>query len=848
MKETIVYSNLLNQTELLRSLSLNGVNSFNYRVYRFNDLLENAHLRLGAFNRASMVNQKDALFLLESFIRDIYSFSSFTDVRHAFNTIHDLRMNITSDDEFKEFQDKVASKLKANQNINILTQIYQKYLEELNKRSLCDDVLLAKSIIKQNKKIYEEICILEEETLTPLEILLLNTLGTIKKVSLVDLYHKTLIKDAKVDTIKAYYGEKSEIDGILSDIAEHKYPLDSCLIVLAKKDKYVHLLNEDSRIYNIPMTFECGLPIHLSTPYSLYQLLDLLKNQYFYDVNGYLRLLKASCFKSDLLVKPQSLETVANLLGRWKVSYDKNSNDAFLANYQSINPIYRESFIDKVDHRSWIKKEAEQEALHALEEFSNGLPYIIKNYTNIPSDSYKDFNELASTYILDTINQANGLVNKSFINTYLEEMKDKYLLGKAFKSGALHVTTISRALSTVRPHIYIVGLSAANFPGKPIEDYLMNNEAYHLLTGSNSKSDERIIQKREYLISLINIYKSLGVNVHLTYSCKNIEEVKDVNPSSVVFEYAHKIGFSIKDSRESAKQFDNQISSLRKMSELFKDNKEISIVRPNIAQPLHPNDLLTKGYSPSALSTYLKCKLRFYLTNVLYADKPREYDAISIFQGGVFGDLVHLVMETYANNKNKYPTEESFIALADELFEAYIKFNVPLVNPNDQYDDFILSCVHAYNAIKDYEFVGAEIEIKDQDILGIKFHSSIDLLVKDPNTGDYIIFDYKSAKSIDHANNDFIQDIQGIIYAYLLEKEKGIKVKRVSFIYTRFNKIFTYEDPFSVDTQNKLKDLISEFTDTIKNKSFPIPVFNEKVLEEDVCKYCNYEHICHKGK
>ena len=59
-------------------------------------------------------------------------------------------------------------------------------------------------------------------------------------------------------------------------------------------------------------------------------------------------------------------------------------------------------------------------------------------------------------------------------------------------SGKLHVTTIDKAIGYHKKYVFILGLSASNYPGKPQEDYLVSDDLYFKL-GLKEKNSEFIV-------------------------------------------------------------------------------------------------------------------------------------------------------------------------------------------------------------------------------------------------------------------------------------------------------------------------------------------------------------------
>ncbi len=102
---------------------------------------------------------------------------------------------------------------------------------------------------------------------------------------------------------------------------------------------------------------------------------------------------------------------------------------------------------------------------------------------------------------------------------------------KVAKSGCLYITDINSAISSLRKHVFIIGLDS-NFPGGPKENYLIFDEEYDK-TGSNYYNSKEIVRRKEKVLrALINASEDL----YLTYPYFELAALEDNNPSSVFFD------------------------------------------------------------------------------------------------------------------------------------------------------------------------------------------------------------------------------------------------------------------------------------------------------------------------
>jgi CRISPR/Cas system-associated exonuclease Cas4 (RecB family) len=137
-----------------------------------------------------------------------------------------------------------------------------------------------------------------------------------------------------------------------------------------------------------------------------------------------------------------------------------------------------------------------------------------------------------------------------------------------------------------------------------------------------------------------------------------------------------------------------------------------------------------------------------------------------------------------------------------------------------------------------------EVVLKEEDLhavheTGIKLHGYPDR-VERLEDGSCWIVDFKTGNNITHITNDPDTCLQGIIYAYLMEK-KGYRVSGGEFRY--FRKEDTVPFRYTEELKNSLYEKLTEFKTALENGDFPsVP----KEEQADACKYCKYGQICVK--
>lgn len=864
----LFYSSKVNSTELLRSLSLFDVDTFNVRIFAFNDLLDAVNSRLGYIVKNKVLSSSEIEERVLSFFLKKVKLDnpSYLDVKHFLQTTNNIRLQITESNEL----DKINSIVEANKDIkslNLLRDFIVSYFDNLGDD--IDQIMLAHKVIdylknNNSKKLFTEITYFKEDDLLPLEKELLSVIAEeVNETSVLDLFGSRREKKS-LKSINPRYGTRNEVAHVIKDIISNKYPLDECQIVLINKPVYTNELFKFMLNYDLKMTFEGGIPINLSDAYKLYTTINNLEKKYFYDVNGYLNLFSSESLDLEKLgVKHK--EQVAQLLGRMKIKFEKDKNDGYLQEFNFVKDNYTEEFkliLEKIDRQiAWNLDEILNEVYHVIDELSQGKAYFIEEYTkqNIPND---DFHQKAVEFIAETIEYSESdKIPQEIKKSYLASIDNKYLNNQLFKDDAIHVTTIQKALSSFRKHTYIIGLNSAFYPGSLTEDFLFSDDLYEQLTITNVKNitEDNLNKKNDYLKTVIETYLSLGIDLSLSYNCQEIKEVRELNPCSVLLDYATEFfgdPEALNKLKEKCSYYDDGLSALSNIEDIVVNNNDIKEKQLDVLQVKSDGTnnkgtkLLDASYSPSKIPEYLRCPLKFYLDNIVGADNEITYDNLRPMSGNRFGDLIHYVMEHFIKDAPNASKDE-IVSYGEILYGLYTKIDRSISDDNLEKKPFLASVEHAYNYLKkNYIIKGSLTEEKvgygkDRALAKIgeiHFNGSIDLVTKDKD-GNYVILDYKTGSNVEHIDNDINTCIQALIYANLFKQKYGHEVSKVVFYYTRFDKVITFDNPCSDEVRKELEERIALFAQALKDLQFPIA---SKETQEEACKYCKYMNICHK--
>ncbi|MCK3685130.1 PD-(D/E)XK nuclease family protein [Maribellus sp. YY47] len=306
---------------------------------------------------------------------------------------------------------------------------------------------------------------------------------------------------------------------------------------------------------------------------------------------------------------------------------------------------------------------------------------------------------------------------------------------------------------------------------------------------------------------------------------------------------------------------------------------------PEIAQRLLDKNTEDRPLSPSAINTYLNCRLKFYFRYVAGLPEPDEVK--EEIDGVVFGNIFHDTMEAlYAPFVGKVidkPDLDRILAdkvnlnneITRQIAIHYLKLREPLKGPVKLEGTTLL----IFENIKTYlrQLIKRDKEIAPFTIISLETKYKRTLQVQgrpvwvggtidrvDQLEGKYRVIDYKTGKVeslvLNDVNELFERDakdpkkviLQALIYVWGLEGN-GADKEVYPAIYG-LHKIF--EENFSPDiTLKKEKAVVAfdelreEFEDQLQN--LVAEIYSEQNVfyqteHAEKCKYCPYNGICRR--
>ena len=864
LKSTIVLSNSIDESEKIKSLGSFNVSTFDLRYMSALELAEYLLQLSGISYKEEFVKNDLIAATLYTKVREIPYFGLFTynDVLQLVSTLEDLRYQIVDNEAETIFAklptDKFVTK---NSAVKQAYELLVKYLEE---NHLIDEVGIIRLALEKIKPIEGiDFVIYEKSHLRPLELALLNkAAGKVVKEKPINEEKK----DLKIKSYTKAFGQTNEIEDILNYIYENNIPFDQCLIASAEEANYSNILSNYRDLLNAPITIGVGKLITSTGPGKLFALLDdWMMNHYRYEY--LLKVVRSESFdvekfKKDLNLDGDltainedlgkryqiTLESVTEIVGRLKVRFDNPEDN--LKKYDAYEELIRRYFAEKYhEDESKSRYKSMGYVRKFIEIINYGLANFIERYAVI-RDAKVDENALGKILRMLSFEKEYAIKH--------EDVRDQLFGQKIAREkpqpGSLYFTSISRAASCLRKYLFITGLSSNNYPGSSKENPLLLDRDYEPF-GVKEASNREIGNNKDNYEYLLEEAKKYDVEIHLSWASYNSESLKTQNSSSVVFETYKKENGENKTLADFDKEFksdkyryieffSNKLMSISSIGEALVNNKPNNCIKDEEkeAEELPVKALDGRPFSASAITTFAKCQYLFYLQYVLGVEQPEDIDVFEIIPANEYGTMAHDLLEHLDKAKT---SEEQFAKEALDRFNEYL-----ILNPSDN-EALVEDCRNNFLKMMQnaYEMEGNELTaFRERDIYythpdtGLTIHGFPDKVIKNTD-GTYRVVDYKTGRKVKHKVDDIPSMIQCTLYAYILEKNRHIKVTSFEYRYLR-NKMSVYSTDFGYTMDMHYENLER----TLNNLKYALETGKFEDQEKSVCKDCYFKDVCSKNK
>ena len=798
--ENIIYSDILNQTELLRTLSKNNIKTLGLRVLNAYDLVLLIKSKLCLTKSGTYISNEEQDYIYYQLLKPS-CFDDAKNIKNAINSFRDTGCGNTPE-ELECFLDK-SFKDKKDTTIDAFNK-YQRYKFD-NKLYDQHDALY--ELKNKAQKLNIDLTYYFDLQYSRLAVSVFKQFFNVKAEKFEDLLKR---EKQSIDIVKCY-GKNNEIECLLNALYTKSIPLDKCLVVLTDSGDSTNLINKFNE-HGIPFTTSLGIPFSHTNVGKLVNKLKQMKENDF-GVDAYKDLFSSSFFNRG------------NYINETLNEYD---TDSFIKYVGWLRQGF-DSDVPNIDESLYQDDKRDEERTHniceALRNLSNDINKNTSIYPFIEKNVVEDDYTFESLKLLKKYDDYCKKYNVPF-DVVVDALLTSSLGQHISKSGAIHICSLSQAFSSLREHVFILGLDSS-FPGNPKENYLIYDEEY-IKMGALDKTSTEIIKDKERLMKLLI---SLCDNCHLSYSYYSNIDTKSVNPSSIIFNIQNRgiPEFSYEDDVLS-----NNTQLIREFNKGINNNPTL----PNNIYDYDAHEVLSKRFSPSSFGAFFSedQKLGFILTNIFNLSIDEEEDTHEVISAADRGSLFHKAAENF--DKKKCPNENDFVKHGLELFDNFLKTKPPVIKESaiKEREYFERGLRNFYKNDPSNECVATEYSIYKANIGGVNFKGTFDRLERD-SVGRYILVDYKTGATNHHVSNDVLSCMQGLLYAAMIEKEKklgNIKVYKCEFRYPFIGdtSYVIYDD----NNKQQLLDMIQAFIDAINNHDFGFDPKKQKYVEK-------YEHL-----
>lgn len=865
MRERIIFAPGLNGSELMRTLALHGINTINYRIMGASELAKLALMKAGISLQENFLSFREECTLLAQDIPEESYFgkTTFSDIQKIAEAVHTLRSLCGKGEEQQLLKEALEKGIFTEKN-QALFEVYQRYMQLLQDTDSIDGIGLLRKAITESRPLSAEMIRLKEFPLTPLEEVLLEAVsdGCYSFLSISELFGFEK-KELQIESYKNCYGAANEVETIISEVYKEKQ-LDTCTVAVTDVRTYGQLFFDYSLQYNLPITFGCGIPIINSNPARLLVMYSNWSGKDFYSGAALLRMLSDASFNRKKLeeVLPEIPEDFSHriyteLLQGLRLSNNLQENRERIAALKKVLA-REEDHVDRTDETALREVKRRKLCLPRLEILSEELAlteedfiakyaYIRKGQASHGDRLLMQLDLAAAAAIFNELRLVRDADLSQTAEDVIANVLKLSVCRQLSEAGKLHVTGISGALGAIRKHLFIAGLSASKYPGRPTENYLLLDDDLQQFgeKAAALSSAGRILQKKESLNNLLQLSSDMGNSISLSYSGMNVAELKKDNASSVLFDLFRrqkKTNVSIKELEEEISKvayFAPALSADREIGKAYNQGKKILMDTEVKEEAAAFNAWTGQEWFPSAINIYLSCPRRFFLKYVLGIPEPEDEKPFEIISALATGTMAHALMEELANESIE---REHFLQMASDAFDSFIAINPPLIASNIQpaKEEFVEMMATAYDQDPHREVILKEEDIHCTHESGVKIHGLPDR-VERLEDGSCLIVDFKTSRSVSHEEDDLLSCLQVVIYAYLLEQQ-GYQVSGGEFRYIRLGE--TVSCKYDDEIKAELTELLLGFKKAFEDFSFPMALAQEET--KDNCKYCKYTDVCHQ--
>ncbi|MCR5215676.1 MAG: PD-(D/E)XK nuclease family protein [Lachnospiraceae bacterium] len=855
MQERILLAPGVNGVELLKNLAMHGRNTFHLRIMNANELASYVLMRSGISITEDFVDAREEIQRIAAAIGSLpegyFGKVTYADICHIASAISTIRCLVTEDGEEEAVKEKLLPGLFGEKN-QALYQVYECYREGLKKDGLVDRIDVIRKAIREGDSLSQvTFYTLKEFPLKAIEKALLEkasgSLGELDALGYETLTLPSLYGTDGEETsstsklpwdIFNCYGAPNEVEHILTSIYTN-HSLDECVVAVSDEALYGQIFFDYALLYDIPITFGCGIPIGNSNPAKLLTQYSYWMTNGFYGKDALEQMLESPYFSlSDFqknIFTQAGLDYGEDSYPLWKAclanvfplrfTNDSETNRERIRGYEEVLEKHPASI-------PWVEGVSKEQMLSMLRAFGKELALpteeFIRTYSRIRygQGSYgkqllMDLDLAAGSAIYDQLCIMKQAQTKQGMEDMIRHVLQNNIEMPSSIEGHLHVTTMDKAAISLRKCLFVAGLSASYFPGNPKEQYLLLDvdlEAWKE-EGEIYSSQGRIKKKQESFLALLTQARALSNSIHLSYSGLDVSELKRNNISSSLYEIFNDFYTKAYGRNATLEEFEQVIQRVEYFEPGFKFSKEIGLAyvrgdhilgdskageRIVYDAPKQAEGLLAREYSPSAIHMFFDSPRDFMFRYVLGIPVPEERDVMDVYDAKEKGTLAHSLMETLAETTME---KQEFLQYCSERLDDFIKTHPPVLGTQvgAVRAQFIDMMSNAY----DLEPVPKRpILLKEEELHVVHEETGIRLMgypdrVETLEDGSAWIVDFKTGRTIRHVKDDIQSCMQVVIYAYMLEQQ-NLTVSGGEFRY------FVPGEVISCKYDEEMKDALTE--------------------------------------
>lgn len=198
------------------------------------------------------------------------------------------------------------------------------------------------------------------------------------------------------------------------------------------------------------------------------------------------------------------------------------------------------------------------------------------------------------------------------------------------------------------------------------------------------------------------------------------------------------------------------------------------------------------------------------------------------------GSFFHELMEYYSKG---ILTSEELPLLYENYFDMYVTEDFPpnkFTNLYDRYKDGATQFLLQFEGFQKYEVVGSELSFSYPVGEDASFRGIIDLLLRDPEDGEYIIADYKSKAEFKSADERKRYARQLYLYSNYVRNTYGKFPKKLVFVHFRTHK--TTEIAFNQLDHEEAVEWLYKKKDEIREEQ-TYPHHYDSFFCNNICDY-----------